>query len=391
MKKSDLATPQNSPYASLTWVRKANTLIQMNYYISDHKNKSLSLMGNKLIAMAISKIPPDTDPAKPIVVSFPAAEFWEMCGVSSDSGNNVKNLKNALMQLKTSATWVWDTDENGNPALRTISWATNAALKKIGNRGMIEIEFDPKINHSLLNLSEKFTAYPLQAVMQLESKYGFALYELLCSYAYMGNMLELPEERMLELMDAEAYKGQPNKLKQKVFDVAVRDINSHQTGMKADYELIKGKAGGRICVFMSERTICFPAPKQPAALLEDIPLPAPPPKPQKKNDILLIELQEKVSYEIHKAFFSDHETEVMDMVLNTVRKVLTSKKKWFTIGRESYLAETVKDAFRQFNEKTMLQIVTRYIAHEDDVKTPEGYLITSIYREIVTPSHDNEE
>ena len=84
--------PKNTPYASLAWVRKANTLIQMNRYISDFRNKSLSLMGQKLIAMAISKIPADADPNKPIVVSFPATEFWEMCGIKNDSGANIKNL-----------------------------------------------------------------------------------------------------------------------------------------------------------------------------------------------------------------------------------------------------------------------------------------------------------
>ncbi len=390
MNKSILPSTQNSPYAPLAWVRKANTLIQMNHYISDYKNKSLSLMGNKLIAMAISKIPPNADPSKPIVASFPATEFWDMCGVFNDSGNNIRNLKKALMQLKVSATWVWDTDEKGNPALRTISWATNAGLKKEGNRGIIEIEFDPKINQSLLNLTAKFTAYPLQAVMQLASKYGFALYELLCSYEYKGNMLELTVEKLMELLDAEAYKDQPNKLAKKVLDIAIQDINSHATGLRVEYEMYK-KDGKWYCLFMIERNIHFPFPKPPATLLEDIPIPAAPPKAKSKNDKILDELREKVHYEFHKAIFTDHEIEVMDMTLNVVRKVMTSSSEYQSIGGRSYRTDFTQDIFQKFNENTLLTVVSRFIAHEDSIeKNPESYLRTIIYREILAPSDETD-
>ena len=292
------------------------------------------------------------------------------------------------MQLKTSATWVWTTDESGNIALSTISWATNASLKKVGNRGIIEIEFDPKINPSLLNLTGKFTAYPLHDVMRLRSKYGFSLYELICSYEYEGNILEVPEEKLIELFDAESYKDQPNKLSKRVLDIGVQDINENTLGLRVEYERIKKSATDKRCIFVSERKIDFPVPKQPVALLNEMPIPSPPPKPKKKSDLILMDLRQKVFYEVHKAIFSEHEIEIMDKILETVRKVLTSKKEYFSIAGKTVSASDVKETFQKFDENTMLAVIARFIAHEDDVEKPEAYLRTSIYREIISPSYE---
>lgn len=217
-------------------VVKANSLIQLNRYVDETEGTSLSLLEAKLLAMALSLLDTSIPTLQP--VRFTVAEFWKMCNSKVTGPRYYAMVGDALLKLRKRASWVEiQNPVTGKRKATTVSWVLKASLLEDGKT--VEIIFDPDLAPALLMLRGNYTTYMLQSVMGMQSKYGFALFEQLCSYEYLQKPMEWSLEELAQILDATKYLKDPADMKKRVINVAVNDINDKQSAIHVSYEMKK--------------------------------------------------------------------------------------------------------------------------------------------------------
>ncbi|MCL1883016.1 MAG: replication initiation protein [Defluviitaleaceae bacterium] len=202
-------------------VIKDNDLIQKARF-------QLSEKEQKVILYLISKIKPRD--ADFVHQDFSVAEFCHVCGIYNDSGNNYKNVKEAIKSLADKSTWI--TLDSGVEVL--VRWIEKAWVYK--NTGTVKIRLDNDIKPYLLQLRENFTEYELLYILAMQSRYSIRLYEILRSYAYKQRVIfDIGE--LKRKISAENYTRYPD-FKRYVLDISMREIND-LSDIAVKYEIIK--------------------------------------------------------------------------------------------------------------------------------------------------------
>ncbi|MBF0459107.1 MAG: replication initiation protein [Nitrospirae bacterium] len=150
-------------------VVKSNELVEAHY--------RLSLNEQKIILAMISRIKPDDADFKPI--RFSVEELTEMMGVSGGAYHT--EIRAIANNLRHRDLHIYNSKED---SYLDIGWLS--ASKYYKGKGYIELRFDPYLKPYLLQLKERFTAYQLQNVMQLNSLYAIRIYEILKQYGKIG-------------------------------------------------------------------------------------------------------------------------------------------------------------------------------------------------------------
>ena len=206
---------------SMPLVVKRNDLIQK----SRHR---LDLQEQKIILYLISKINPnDTDFTDQV---FSIADFCRVCGMNSDSGKNYSDIKKALQAIRNRSIWI--TLDDGSET--TLAWIDKVRIAK--RSGLVHLRLDDMLKPYLLAIHENFTQYELLYTLAMRSQYSVRLYELLKSYQYKKE-LTISITELKRLLFAENY-GRNNNFKQKVLDIATREINE-LTDISVTYTFIK--------------------------------------------------------------------------------------------------------------------------------------------------------
>lgn len=138
-------------------------------------------------------------------------------------------------------------------------------VKYLLGQGIIEIKLTEDILPYLFDLKENFTSYELASALRLTSKYAKRIYQLCSQWKDKGETkkYDLQEfKRMLGLLDEKGNGKikQIGQLREKVLDVAVKQINEH-TELHISYSLEK-----KVRTF---KNIVFTV--KPQALAETIP------------------------------------------------------------------------------------------------------------------------
>ncbi|MBF0459101.1 MAG: replication initiation protein [Nitrospirae bacterium] len=161
-------------------VVKSNELIESHY--------RLSLNEQKIILAMISRIKPDDKDFTPI--RFSVEELTAMMGVSGEYHAEIRKVVNILRHRDLH---IHNPQED---SYLDVSWLSSS--KYYRGKGYVELRFDPTLKPYLLQLKERFTAYQLQNVMQLNSLYSIRLYELLKQYVKIGKReFEITELRKI--------------------------------------------------------------------------------------------------------------------------------------------------------------------------------------------------
>jgi plasmid replication initiation protein len=120
-------------------------------------------------------------------------------------------------------------------------------VKYLMGQGVIEIKLNEDVLPYLFDLKNNFTSYGLAAALRLSSKYAKRIYPLCSQWKDVGETKKydlLDFKKTLGLLDDKGNEKmkQIKELRERVLDIAVKQINSH-TELNISYKLEKqGKA-----------------------------------------------------------------------------------------------------------------------------------------------------
>jgi len=205
----------NSDSKSL--VVKSNDLIISRY--------NLSLSEQKLILKVVSMINKDDEDFKDYYVKV--SDYVNLIESKSKSCySQIKKFTEGLLKKPLSIP-----QEDGFLACNWFS-----SIKYIENKGELICCFDPKLKPYLLKLKSCFTAYRLENVLKLKTKYSIRLYEVLKQYENM-RVTQIPLDnfkKYLSIPSAYLY----GNIKEQILKPAQKEFKEH-TDIMFDFEEIK--------------------------------------------------------------------------------------------------------------------------------------------------------
>ena len=198
---------------------KSNRLVEARY--------RLSLQEQKIILTMISKIGKDDEDFK--TINFNVREFAELIGVRPDSYyNELKQITKGLLEKALII--------RSEKRELQVGWLSSAEYYE--GKGIVELEFSPKMKPYLLQLRDAFIKYQLKNVMPLRSTYSIRIYELLKQYENIGKrtftltgfrtILGITSEKLTRFHD----------FKKRVLLKAQQDLKNH-TDLSFSFKVIK--------------------------------------------------------------------------------------------------------------------------------------------------------
>ncbi len=161
--------------AKKLYVVKSNELVQ-----TFHGKRTLweQKCISYICANIVEQYKPDI-PVRDQVFSFSLSEFMKACDIAK-SGQNRKNITDAIDALQVKSRWVRIQHEDGTEYETTVAWILKAKIEK----GICYFYADEDMVPSILNLHNKFTKYECENVLKMNKPSSIALYELLKSYSF---------------------------------------------------------------------------------------------------------------------------------------------------------------------------------------------------------------
>lgn len=200
------------------WVYQSNRLIESSY--------TLTVVEQKLIRLLASMINKDDDDIKEY--EFKTKELIKVLNTSdSRFYRDIDSITDLLMQRIIKIKNV-DTSE-----FIKYHWVDTAKYVN----GILKLKINKDLKPFYLGL-DCYTKYQLRNIMQFKSTYSFRLYELFKQYESIGHRIITIEGLRDSLnINKNQYPKYAN-LKQKVINVAVKEINAN-TDLLVDYSEIK--------------------------------------------------------------------------------------------------------------------------------------------------------
>ena len=205
------------------------------------KSKSkLSLNSAKLIRSAIMQIKPEDTELKPYKITI--QEFNELLGLKSKT-NIYRDVIKILDELFDERIEIKD-EKSPKDKWKKLRWVITCERDK----QWILIQLHPDIRQYVLGLQKMYTQYELGYILSLKSVYAIRLFELIKMglsekdlYKYKEVQVEVMLDVLRRATDTEDKFERISSFKEKVIDVAIRDINNVPLGyrIKPDYKPIK--------------------------------------------------------------------------------------------------------------------------------------------------------
>ncbi len=255
---------------------KRNEFDGLDYIIENNKNLlikkdnkliftkcNLSLTQMKIILVSLGFIFKDDTSLKPL--KLPAKKFLNIIGIGKENSNYLnKELKSILsnpIESVESDGWT------------IYSWFTKASCKK----GVVEININTELKPLLLNLRKNFTAYPINHIIQMNSKYNIRLYEIFAS-VLGGNLYfiwHVGIDKFKKLLNIENKKFKEikqmilNKIDMTGTDLEIEEIvliKQYRKVVKLAFKIIRIKSKIRSAV----QKILFDAKQQKFTISENL-------------------------------------------------------------------------------------------------------------------------
>lgn len=205
-----------------------NYLVTKSNYFIMNSNYDLSLEEQKLILTLASMVQPLDEDFKPY--KFKISEFMNLLGVDTKTKyTEVPKITKELMKK------VFEIEENEE--IIQIAWLSSATYKK--GKGMVELEFSPKLKPYMLKLNNLFTQYKLENILSMKSKYSPRIYEILkCNEFKKQGYIEMEIDELRKLLKVENIYLKYNDFKRKIIEQAQKELNL-KTDISFDFEEIK--------------------------------------------------------------------------------------------------------------------------------------------------------
>lgn len=205
-----------------------NFIVKKSNYFIMNSSYDLSLEEQKLILTLASMVQPSDEDFKPY--RFKISEFMNLLGVDTKTKyTEVPKITKELMKK------VFEIDEDDE--LIQISWLSSATYKK--GRGLVELEFSPKLKPYMLKLNSMFTQYKLSNILSMKSKYSPRIYEILkCNEFKKQGFIELEIDELRKLLKVENIYPRYNDFKRKIIEQSQKELNS-KTDISFEFEEIK--------------------------------------------------------------------------------------------------------------------------------------------------------
>jgi hypothetical protein len=126
--------------------------------------------------------------------------------------------------------------DDGNTTIKDLHLISYAEYWR--GKGYADIKISEEIAPYLFNLKREFTQYKLSQVTMLSSMYAIRIYEMLKKQELLGNRTFFIDELRKKLAIKEHQYARINAFKQKVLEIAKREINE-KTDILVDFKLIK--------------------------------------------------------------------------------------------------------------------------------------------------------
>lgn len=219
----------------------SRVVAKSNPMIRDSKI-SLSIQEYKLMLYLISKVKQSDDDFD--YNTYELSKLCKVLGIES-SGSNYRTLRKTLEGLASRIFYVkedgyyvscrWVDKLKWNPDIPT----------------MLEIRLDNTLKPYLLNVKKNYTAYSLDCVISMQSRFSIRLYEYLKSYLYSGTISTSIDDLVVLLnADFSTFKN----FRVYALDVAVGEINDI-TDLMVSYTLSKtGKKYTGITFMIRQKT-----------------------------------------------------------------------------------------------------------------------------------------
>lgn len=214
-------------------IKKDNALINAAY--------TLTLAEQRLILLAVALAAEDADKLRR--TSIHAHEYAQRFNVTNNTAYEA--LNDASEQLfERYFTYQQKTKSGAVKSVKS-RWVQKVAYIK--DEGAIEITFADDVVPLLCELKNRFTVYNLEAVAELTSVHAIRLYELVIAWRSQGKTPKISIEDLRQKLGVlpDEYKLMHN-FKQRVFNVAIEQINEH-SDIVLSYE--QHKTGRKITAF----------------------------------------------------------------------------------------------------------------------------------------------
>jgi plasmid replication initiation protein len=143
-------------------------------------------------------------------------------------------------------------------------------------QGIIEFDLTKHILPYLFDLKNNFTSYELAAALRLTSKYAKRIYPLCSQWKDLGETKKYDLQDFRKMLGLSDDKGnermkQINELREKVLDIAVKQINEH-TELHVSYKLEKvGRSFKNIIFTVKPQALADPIPFDLVATAQPLP------------------------------------------------------------------------------------------------------------------------
>lgn len=216
-------------------VVKDNCLINASF--------KMDLVEHRLMTLAIAEArETENGISSDSFLTIHASKYMKIFGGEKQAA--YKALKTACDSLFLRQFSYHSLTESGKKKLHRSRWVSEIVY--IDGEASVQLIFAPAVVPLITRLEKHFTAYEIEQIGQLSSKYAVRLYELLLSWKSVGKVgFNLEDFRDKLGLGTTEYKGMSD-FKKYVLDLAVSQINAH-TDMTVSYQ--QKKKGVRVSGF----------------------------------------------------------------------------------------------------------------------------------------------
>lgn len=209
-------------------VVKDNRLIEASY--------KLDLSEQRLVLLAIVRARENSENITPMTwLDVNAQDYASTYHIACNSAYEA--LQEAATTLfSRQMTLIGIDPKTGAEGVIQTRWVSS--VHYLENSGTVRMQLAPLVVEYISNLETRFTSYKLKLISHLTSNYAIRLYELLSQYRTIGQReIALAELKSLLGATEKSYERIDN-FKNKVIEVAIKQINKH-TDLLVEYEQMK--------------------------------------------------------------------------------------------------------------------------------------------------------
>ncbi len=163
---------------------------------------------------------------------------------SKDDYNAIRRVPEHLFNARIQTPYYTEEGYKRWRKTRILSAYTEPGDIQPGN-AYIELKFNDDLRPHLLELNTLFTKYEIKNIIDLRSVYSFRFYEILKSRRYNTAFLTLGLEELKEMLDVETLYPKYANFKQKVIQMAQRELEEH-CDIGFTFKEIKNGRGGKV-------------------------------------------------------------------------------------------------------------------------------------------------